>query len=70
METIHISKIRGGDVILHNGEVKTISNCDIKKDSFMGITIFGDSYSLGYKKIKRLDINDINNHQNNLVLSF
>lgn len=61
MENVHISRIKGGDAILHNGEVKTVSNCDIKRDSFMGITIFGDSYSLGHKKVKRLEIIDINN---------
>lgn len=57
MENIHISEIRGGDAILHNGEVKTVSNCDIKEDAFMGRTIFGDSYNLGYKKVIRVHFN-------------
>jgi hypothetical protein len=57
MEAIHISEIKSGDAILHNGEVKTVSNNDIKEDSFMGRTIFGDSYKLGYKKVIRVHFN-------------
>lgn len=48
----HISLIRSGDTVLHNGEVKTVCSTDIKKDAFMGITIFGDSYRIGYKAVQ------------------
>jgi hypothetical protein len=56
METIqqHISMITVGDTILHNGEVKTVSGHNIKYNSFIGITLFGDSYNLGYKKVIKL----------------
>jgi hypothetical protein len=53
METIeiHISLIVVGDMIIHNGEMKTVSGNNIKVDSFMGTTLFGDSYKIGYKKV-------------------
>lgn len=48
---VDISEIRAGDAILHNGKVSTVSNNNFKFSEFMGITIFGDSYNLGYKKV-------------------
>ena len=54
MVKVHISKIKGGDAILFHGQVKTVSNCDIKFDKFMGITIFGDSFKLGYELVTRV----------------
>ena len=51
---IHISQITVGDTIIHNGEVTTVSGTNIKHDSFMGITLFGDSYNLGYKKVTKI----------------
>jgi len=49
---VHISEIKAGDAIIHNGELVTVSVCDIKTCKFMGITIFGDSYNLGYKPVE------------------
>ncbi len=43
----HISDVRGGDTIVVNGELKTVCGKDIHRDSFIGITIFGDSYMGG-----------------------
>lgn len=51
---VHISSIVAGDTIMHNGEMKTVSGNNIKFDSFMGTTLFGDSYSLGYKKVTKV----------------
>lgn len=53
-ETIHISKLRVGDTILHEGKEKTVSGNNIKRCSFMGISVFGDTYNLGYKPITRI----------------
>lgn len=50
----HISTIKGGDTIMHNGEMKTVSFNNIKQDSFIGTTIFGDSYKLGRIKVKKI----------------
>jgi hypothetical protein len=54
MENVHISRIRIGDTVLHDGEVKTVSGKSLKYDSFMGITLFGDCYRLGYKLVTRI----------------
>lgn len=53
-EKMHISQIRSGDTILHDGEVKTVSGTNIKHCPFMGKTLFGDSYHLGHKLVTRI----------------
>jgi len=60
-EQIHISRIRVGDTILHNGEVKTVSGNNVKRSEFMGITLFGDSYHLGYKLVTRINLKSVTN---------
>ena len=45
------STIRVGDVILHDGKEMSIGRNDITRSSFMGISIFGDCYHSGYKKV-------------------
>jgi hypothetical protein len=47
----HISTIKAGDTILHNSIMKTVTNKDIHYNSFMGISIFGDSYHIGNKLV-------------------
>jgi len=58
METVlkHISSIVAGDTIIHNGEMKTVSGNNIKFDSCMGKTLFGDSYNLGHKKVIKVTV--------------
>lgn len=53
IQHVHISKIKNGDVILHNGREMTVSSEYIKK-GFSGITIFGDSYNCGYKLVTKI----------------
>lgn len=61
IEEVHISQIKKWDTILHNDKVKTVNDCNIKRCDFMGITIFGDSYNLGYKPVKKIvQLNIIN----------
>ncbi|QNV69380.1 hypothetical protein F7661_28080 (plasmid) [Pseudomonas sp. CFA] len=43
----HINTVRAGDTVLHNGELRTVCNSDIKRRGFMGTTLFGDSYRSG-----------------------
>jgi hypothetical protein len=50
----HIDNIKSGDTILHNGEVKTVSGNNIGGNTFIGKTLFGDSYNLGYKQVERV----------------
>jgi len=54
LENVHISEIKSGDAIMHNEKIRTVCNRTIQKSSFMGITLFGDSYSLGYKLVQRV----------------
>ena len=51
---VHKSQIVAGDTILHNGQLCTVSKSDIKICSFMGRTIFGDSYRSGYMNVKKV----------------
>jgi len=50
-ENTHISQVKPGDTIVHNGAVVTVCNNNIKSDKFMGISIFGDTYNLGTKQV-------------------
>ena len=55
IEEINISQVRSGDTILHtDGLVRTVSDNNIKRSPFMGVTLFGDSYKLGTLPVKRL----------------
>lgn len=56
---VHKSEIRHGDTIRHNGHEMTVSKSDIRHDPFMGKTIFGDSYKLGYQKVVLLEYKQI-----------
>lgn len=51
---VHISTIRAGDTIQHDGKVVTVCGKDIKRCNFMGITIFGDSYALGHRPVTKV----------------
>ena len=57
IETTHIKDIKDikvGDVVLFHGVEKTVTAKDIKEDSFMGRTLFGDSYCLGYLAVLKV----------------
>jgi len=59
IELVDRDDIISGDVILVNGLFKTINQEFIKYDDFLGTTLFGDSYNLGTKKVKRLILKEI-----------
>lgn len=50
-EHAHISDIGPGATVLHAGELRTISKSSIGGDSFVGRTIFGDSYRGGFDPV-------------------
>lgn len=50
----HIKDIKKGDLILHDGEVKTVCKSDINFCSFMGVSVFGDNYYFGYKPVEKV----------------
>ena len=54
IEPVHISHISVGDTVEHGGHLRTVSGNNIKKDSFLGITLFGDSYNLGTKPVSKV----------------
>lgn len=53
-EKVHISMVGAGDTILHNGVIKTVCKCNIKRDGFMGLTLFGDSYKGGREMVDKV----------------
>jgi len=54
MEETHITNIRIGDTVLHEGVKRTVDKDNIKYSEFMGITLWGDSYKLGTQLVKRI----------------
>jgi hypothetical protein len=50
----HINNIEVGDTVEIDGELKTVGKDDIKSDSFLGRTLFGDCFSLGYEPVRKV----------------
>jgi hypothetical protein len=50
----HIDSIRSGDLVYHDGAIRTVGAKDIKYDSFMGYTLWGDSYRMGTKPVMKV----------------
>lgn len=47
----NIDQVKAGDVILWDGKDRTVTPKDIKKDSFIGKTIFGDNWKGGHDPV-------------------
>lgn len=56
IKPVDISTIRPGDTVNHDGMVKTVSKSSLGRDHLLGITLFGDSYQGGRKKVKKVII--------------
>lgn len=56
VQETHISLITAGDTVLINKDLKTVCKNNLRECSFMGLTLFGDSYNLGYKPVKKVII--------------
>lgn len=54
IELVHISQISVGDTIEFDGIIRTVSANNIKRDTFYGTTLFGDSYNLGTKRVNKV----------------
>ncbi len=50
----HISNITGGDTIIHDKQMRTVSKTNIKNDPFMGRSLFGDSYHSGNTLVNKV----------------
>ena len=48
----HIDYIQAGDTVLHEGKMKTVCQKDVKLCSFIGKTLFGDSYCSGREPVE------------------
>lgn len=51
---VHISTIKAGDTVMHNGQMKTVSGNNIKRCALFGTSIFGDSYKSGHKQVTKV----------------
>ena len=54
LKPVHISQISAGDTIEHGGKLTTVCANNIKRDSFMGVSLFGDSYNSGAKLVNKV----------------
>ena len=55
---VHKDMVRVGDTILcKDNKVRTIGVNNIKYSEFMGRTLWGDSYKLGYELVKLVNLN-------------
>ncbi len=54
LHQVHISDVFAADTVFHEGKVRTVCRSDLKRNTFMGTTLFGDSYRLGYKPVLRV----------------
>lgn len=52
----HISMIRVGDVVDHDGDHRTVCARNIKHCRLMGVSLFGDSYRAGTQPVMRVVI--------------
>jgi hypothetical protein len=53
----HISDIKAGDTVEHNGGLRTVCQRDIKRDPFMGTSLFGDTYRCGTRPVTVVQFN-------------
>lgn len=53
-ELVSINDVKIGDTVVHDGKQVTVGKESIKNCVFMGRTLFGDSYCIGYKPVVRL----------------
>lgn len=51
---VHIKDIKAGDEVYHDGYVRTVCKKDLKKDKFMGVSLFGDNYMCGHKPVQKV----------------
>ena len=53
IKDVHITNVMTGDTVIHNDKLVTVGKSDITRDSFIGTSLFGDSYNLGHKPVKK-----------------
>lgn len=53
---VHISQIRPGDTVIHNGKEMTVCKNNLTYCSFMGKSLFGYNYNSGTEPVIRVNI--------------
>lgn len=56
---VHISDVKHGDTVAHQGKIMTVSRNDISYSDFMGRSLFGDSYRLGRKPVIKFKLDSL-----------
>ena len=65
MRKVNLTDIIPGDTIIDRaGKIITIARSDIADCPFMGRSLRGDTYSLGYEPVIRLDPHDLLDQDN------
>lgn len=54
---VHKSFIVVGDTVIHNGVMRTVGEKDLNYHVGLGITLFGDSYKVGWKLVTKVNFN-------------
>ena len=57
-EEVHISSVRRGDIVFHDGKARTVGKKSLRHNMFIGYTLFGDPYLLGTKPVVRFITRD------------
>lgn len=50
----HISQIKPGDTVEHEGQLRTVSKRNIGWTEFFGTSLFGGNYQLGTLKVRKV----------------
>jgi hypothetical protein len=48
---VHIEDITAGDIVFHEEKMRTVCRSDLRRHPDGELTLFGDSYRLGYKSV-------------------
>lgn len=51
---VHITTIKAGDTVMHNDVMMTVCDSDLSRVDMLGVTLFGDSYHMGYKTVTKV----------------
>jgi hypothetical protein len=54
IKEVHISTIKWGDTVIHNGDMVTVGKNNIKHGGFLGSSLWGDSYKAGHTPVKKI----------------
>lgn len=54
IKQVHVSTISAGDTVMIDGVMKTVSQQDIKRDPFLGHSLFGYGYNCGTKPVAKV----------------